>query len=147
MTQVVLDNEYPAWATQPLVVYRAYWGAVSFQEPVAPGASSDPQDTVAASANTAYAILAPGWAPTDASSALPTSFVLLQSREGFAVHLNDTLHIPVNDTTFAGNCAANSTLSQLQADFILQLVFTPNIYPDAAAPFTYDPATCTTSMP
>src|SRR6202035_3663349 len=77
-TQVVLDNGYPPYAAGPLVVYRAQWQAVSFPAPVAPGASSDPQDTLAASDNTAYVLLAPGWDPS--SSAPPTAFIALQSR-------------------------------------------------------------------
>jgi hypothetical protein len=135
---VVLDNDYPPFATVPLPVYRAYWQAVSFPAPVAPGSSSDPQDTVPASDNTAYALLAPGWDPSGATP--PTAFVVVQSREGFGVHLNDTLHIPVDDTAFAGNCAAGSPLTQAQADFITQLVF-----PCDFASFRYDAATCTTT--
>jgi hypothetical protein len=66
--------------------------------------------------------------------------VVLQSRASFDVHLNDTLHIPVDDSTFQGSCAAKSALSQSQADFITQLVF-----PDVFASFHYDAATCTLS--
>ena len=137
-TSVVLDNGYPVYTTVPLVVYRAQWQAVSFEDPVAPGTSSDQEDTLAASDNTAYVLLAPGWDP--ASSTPPTSFIALQSRGGFAVHLGDTLHIPVDDTTFAGNCAAGSFLTQAQADFITQLVFESD-----SGSFAYDPATYTTT--
>jgi hypothetical protein len=137
-TSVVLDNGYAPYTTVPLVVYRAYWQAVSFEDPVAPGASSAPQSTVPASDNTAYVLLAPGWDPT--SSAPPTSFIALQSRSGFAVHLGDTVHIPVDDTTFAGNCASGSVLTQAQADFITQLVFAND-----SGSFTYDAASCTTT--
>jgi hypothetical protein len=123
----------------PLVVYDAYWQAVSFAgSPIAPGASSDPQSSVPASDNTAYVVLAPGWDP--ASSAPPTSFVVLQSRSGFSAHLGDTLHIPVSDATFAGNCAARSFLTQDQADFVSRLVF-----PGVFANLHYDPSTCTTT--
>jgi hypothetical protein len=140
-TQVALDNDYPA--SSSLTVYRAFWQAVSFQEPVLPGTSSQPQGTVPASANTAYVILARNWDPD--GGALPTQFVLLQSKEGFGVHLNDTLHIPVDDAHFSGGCNAESPpLTQEQADFIIDQVFTPTIFPDAAAPFRYDAATCTT---
>jgi len=140
-TTVVLDNNYPPSQTRPLVVYRAYWQAVPFQQPVGPGASSDAQSTVPASANTAYVLLAPGW---DADgSAPPTSFVVMESRSGFGVHLNDTLHIAVDDTTFLGNCAAGSVLPQAEADFILQRIFTQTVFPDAFAPFRYEVATCT----
>jgi hypothetical protein len=98
---------------------------------------------VAASANTAYVVLAPGWDPTSdpTSTTQPTSFIVLQSRDGFAVNLGDTLHIPVDDTTFAGNCTAGSVLTQAQADFITQLVF-----PSTFRSFHYDAATCTTTQ-
>jgi hypothetical protein len=138
-TNVVLDNDYPAAQAAPLVAYAAIWQAVIFPSPVAPGSSSAPQSTVPASANTAYVVLAPGWDPT--SPTKPTSFVVLQSRSGFAVDLGDTLHIPVDDTTFAGNCAAGSLLTQAQADFITQYVF-----PSTFAGFHYDAATCTTTQ-
>ncbi len=137
-TYVVLDNQYPPSMTRPLVVYHAFWQAVPFQTPVPPGSSSDPQSTVAASANTAYAVLAPGWDPTTTTP--PMSFVVMQSRDGFAVHLNETLHIPVNDTTFAGNCTAGSSLSQDQADFITRRVFLMDF-----AGLEYDAAHCTTT--
>jgi hypothetical protein len=140
-TTVILDNDYSAASN--LVVYRAFYQSVSFQEPIPPGSSSQPQNPpIPASANTAYVILAPGWDPD--SSAAPTSFVLLQSRQGYAVHLNDTLHIVVNDANFVGNCAAGMPLTQNEADVIVNFVFTPTIFPDAAAPFRYDAATCQT---
>lgn len=145
-TAVVVDNDYAPTPAKPKVVYRAYWQAVSFPEPIPPGASSNPQNTVPASDNMAYVALAPGWDPD--SSAPPTSFVLLQSRNGFGVHLGDTVHIPVDDATFIGNCASGSFLSQAQADLITQL-FTEPIFPDAspALPsFRYEAATCTTTL-
>jgi hypothetical protein len=98
----------------------------------------NPDETVPASANTAYAVLAPGWDPTSSTS--PTSFVALQSRTGFSVQLGDTLQIPVEDKTFMGNCASKSFLSQSQADLITQRIF-PSIF----ASLRYDPATCTTT--
>jgi hypothetical protein len=137
-TKVVLDNRYPPSTENALVVDRAHWQAVSFTTPVAPGSSSDPQSTVPASANTAYVLLAPGW---DGAST-PASFIVLQSRGGFAVHLDDTLHIPVDDTTFAGNCATGSVLAQADADFITARVFDAEL-----AGRRYDPASCTTSGP
>jgi len=136
-TYVVLENNYPR-STVPLVVYHAFWQAISFQTPVAPGSSSDVQDTIPASANTAYAILAPGWDVT--SSIAPTSLIAIQSRNGFEVHLNGTLHIAVDDRTFDGNCASGSFLSPKQADFITQRVFASDF-----AGLSYDAATCTTT--
>ena len=136
-TYVVLDNNYPPSGT-PLIVYHAFWQAVSFQTPVLPGSSSDKQNTIPASANTAYVVLAPGWDST--SSTAPTSFIVMQSRGGFGVHLDNTLHIPVEDAAFIGNCAANSFLSQEQADFITQRVFASDF-----VGLSYDRATCTTA--
>jgi hypothetical protein len=98
----------------------------------------NPDDTVPASANTAYVILAPGWDPK--SPTPPTSLVGMQSRNGFGVELGDTLQIPVDDATFIGNCASGSSLSQAQADFITQFVF-----PSDFATLRYDAATCTTA--
>jgi hypothetical protein len=137
-TRVVLDNQYPPSTTNALVIFQAFWQAVSFTTAIPPGASSDSQSTVAASANTAYVLLAPGFDPD--VDATPTSFVVLQSLTGFGVHFNTTLHIPVDDTTFVGNCAAGSFLTQDQADFITQRVFASTF-----AGLHYDAATCTTT--
>jgi hypothetical protein len=137
-TNVVLDNRYPPSTTDALVVYHAFWQAVSFTTPIRPGASSDPQNTVAASANTAYVLLAPGWDPTQSTS--PPSLIVLSSQTGFDVHVNQTLRIPVDDSTFVGNCAAGRFLPQDQADFITQRVFASDF-----AGRSYDAATCTTS--
>jgi hypothetical protein len=137
-TFVVLENAYPV--SSGLVIYDAFWQAVSFEDagPLAPGASSGPESTVPCSANTAYAILAPGWDP--ASGAMPTTFVVLQSKQGYEVHVSGTVEIPVSDASFAGNCVAGSFLTQSQADFITQFVF-PGIF----AGLRYDAATCTTT--
>jgi hypothetical protein len=137
-TDVDLRNDYPASGAAALVVYEASWQAVSFQTPLPPGLSSGPQTTVPASDNTAYAVLAPGWDPSSTSP--PTAFVVLQSRGGFAVAVDQTLHISVSDATFAGNCATGNALAQSQADFITQLVF-----PSTFAGVRYDAATCTTT--
>jgi len=135
-TFVVLENDYPAGSG--LVIYQAFWQAVSFQTPIAPGSSSDPQNTVPASANTAYVVLAPGWDPS--SNTTPTTFIVLQSREGYGVHVSHTVDIPVSDATFAGDCAAGSFLTQSQADFVTERVFS-GIFDR----FKYDAATCTTT--
>jgi hypothetical protein len=137
-TRVVLANGYPASATLPLTIYVAQWQAVAFADPVPPGASSDAKDANPCSPNTAWAVLAPGWDP--ASSQGPGSFVVLESRSGFGAELGDTLTIPVDDAHFAGNCAAGSTLTQAQADFITQTVFA-----SVFAGLRYDAATCTTT--
>jgi hypothetical protein len=137
-TDVVIENRYTSATPSPLVIYRAAWHAVSFKEPIAPGAASAAETTVPASSNTAYVVVAPGWDP--ASATKPTRLVVLQSRDGFHAHLDTTLHIPVDDTTFAGNCAAGSHLSQADADVLTQLVF-----PADFADVTYDAATCTST--
>lgn len=140
---VVLDNDYAPMAAVALPVYFALWQAVVFADPVAPGSSSPVESSLAATDNTAYVVLAPGWDPT--SKTPPTSFILMQSRSGFTVHLDETLHIPVDDSTFVGNCAAGSFLSQEQADFIAERVFTSAIFDAAPRPFHYDAATCAMS--
>ena len=135
-TYVTLGNDYPVGSA--LVVYAADWQAIPFQTPISPGASSDPASTIAASENTAYAVVAPGWDPTSAS--LPTSFIVLQSRTGYSVHLDNTLRISLSDATFDGSCAAGVPLTQREADFITKLVF-----PGVFAGLRYDAATCTTT--
>lgn len=137
-TDVVFDNRYPASSAIPLVVYRAQWQAVWVDASIPPGSSSAGQISVPASTNTAYVVLAPGWDP--ASSSVPASFVVMQSTGGFDLHLDTTLHIPIDDTTFTGNCASGSFLSQAQADFITQFIF-----PGDFASLRYDAATCTTT--
>jgi len=138
MTSVVLDNEYAPDTS--LVVYDAYWLNVSFAgQPVPPGSSSVPESTVPTSGNTAYTVLAPGWDPT--STTPPRALVVLQSRSGFGLALGDTLHIPVDDDTFEGNCAAGSPLTQDQADFLTQIVFAADF-----AGLAYDAANCTTTQ-
>ncbi len=137
-TSVVLENRYPPSTSTPLVIYQAFWQAVSFTTPIPPGSSSGPESTIAASANAAYVALAPGWNPMNSTP--PTFYVVLQSRIGFSVQLNQTLSIAVDDTTFAGNCAAGSFLSQTQADFLTQIVFS-----SLFAGLSYDAATCTTT--
>jgi hypothetical protein len=91
---------------------------------------------VPASDNTAYVILAPGWDPT--STTTPTSFIVLQSREGFGVAFDETLRIPVDDSTFIGNCGSGSFLPQAKADFITRYVFQ-----GLFASLRYDAARCT----
>ncbi len=146
-TFAVLDNRYPESTTKPNVVYQAFWQAVAFTQDggllgtggLPPGASSDAGSTVAASANLAYVVLAPGYDVTG-DAGPPTSLVVLESRTGFSVSLNQTLHIPVDDATFAGNCAAGSSLSQAEANFLTQIVFAPLF-----TSVSYDAASCTST--
>jgi hypothetical protein len=135
---VAIENAYPSTGASPLIIYSAFWQAVAFQTPVVPGGSSGPQNTVPATANTAYVLLAPGWDPTNSTP--PTAFIVLQSESGFAAQLDEALDIRVDDSTFIGNCGAGSYLTREQADFITQRVFQSTF-----AGLTYDPATCTTT--
>ena len=135
-TYVVIDNNYSL--STSFVIYRAFWQSASFPTPVPPGSSSDPQAALPASANTAYVVLAPNWNP--ASSNAPTAFIVMQSRSGFELHLDHTLHIPVDDVNFVGNCSAGSILSQDEADLITQRVFA-----DTFTDLRYDATTCTTT--
>jgi hypothetical protein len=137
-TTVVVENDYRPSTTDAFVIYRAFWQAVSFDTPLVPGTSSAPKDTVAASANEAYVLLAPGWDPTSATA--PTRFIVLQSVQGFDVHFNSRLRIPVDDVTFAGNCTSGTPLGQAEADFITERVFAADF-----AGLQYDATTCTTT--
>jgi hypothetical protein len=136
-TTATIDNQYPSGSAPELVVFTAFWQSARFSTPIPPGSASDPQNTPSASENTAYVVLAPGWDPSSAS--LPLSFVVLQSKAGFAVHIGEALVIPVDDTGFAGRCAVGSFLTQDQADFMTQRVFA-----DTFAGLHYDASTCTT---
>ena len=136
-TTAIAENRYSTTDATPLVVYRAFWQAVPFNDPVMPGESSTEQPIVPASPNTAYALLAPGWDP---EAGTPTSFILLESRGDFGANFNDTLRIPIDDAHFTGNCAAGSRLTQAKADFIAQQVF-----PAVLGSFNYDALTCKTT--
>ena len=147
-TTVVIENRYPPLATNELVIYRASYKEVgevpvdngpAFNQPIMPGSASDPQPVVASSDNPAYVLLAPGWDP--ASPSPPTSFVVLESHAGFSVNYGTELRIAVDDTTFAGNCAAGSVLTQADADFITQRIFRAEF-----ANLHYDAASCTTTV-
>jgi hypothetical protein len=141
-TFVVLENDYPAPSgssgSSGMVIYESFWEAATFSTPIPPGSSSTPMVAVPASANTAYVLLAPGWDPT--STTPPTRFVVLESKQGYGVDVSNTVDIPVSDATFTGNCAAGSFLTQVQADFLTQIVFS-----SVFAGFRYDAATCTTT--
>ena len=138
-TSAVIDNRYPASDAAPFVVFKAFWQAVPFNDPVMPGESSPEQSSVSASPNTAYALIAPGW-DADAGPT-PSSFILLRSRGDFGLNFDDTLHIPIDDAHFTGNCAVGSRLTQDEADFISQQVF-----PADMASFNYDALTCKATL-
>jgi hypothetical protein len=141
-TSAVVDNAYPASPDPPItgpqiVVYKVWWAATLFEEPVAPTGSSDVERSVPTS-DIAYALLAPGWDP--ASGVPPTKLVPVRSKNKLAAPRGDTLHIVVSDDTFRGSCDARQPLSQEDADII-----TKRIFPGEFANVTYDAKTCTTS--
>ena len=61
-TTVVVDNGFPAAADAAgtMTVFKVWWVTTLFPSPVAPGASSETERTIAAT-DFAYALLAPGW--------------------------------------------------------------------------------------
>lgn len=137
-----LDNDYPYvdGGARQVVVYKAWWGATLFADPVAPGGSSDALRTATGN-DTAYALLAPGWSAT--STTPPTVLIPVRSRAPLVAVRGDALHVSVSETTFEGDCAAKSSLSQADADFI-----TSRIFPGDFAGFRYDAKTCVlTALP
>ena len=133
-SHAVVDNGYAAPNT---VVYRAWWVATYFPDPV-PGATTSSEQRSVPASDFAYAVLAPDWDPSSATP--PTRFVVLKSKAPLALARGETLHIVVDDQTFAGSCAAAQPLSQDDADFITQRIF-----PGEFANATYDAKTCTTT--
>ncbi len=135
-TRVQFVNAFaPTDATAAYVIFQASWQAVSVPGPIAPGQSSDAANTVPASNNPAYVLVAPGW--NGDPNVMPTSLIALQSNP-LTVHLDDTLTIVVNDESFFGDCAAGSHLPQATADFIVGQVFAAQL-----GNVTYDAETCT----
>ena len=131
----VLDNKYPPSAT-PLVVYRAAFETATFGDPVPPGSSSTPQRTEPTSGDNCYVLLAPGWTPT--TSPAPTSFVIMKSVQTFGVGAGEVVHIPIDDSSFIGNCATGRVLPQEEATVIAKSFFR-----DLLAGVEYNAATCT----
>lgn len=141
-TYAVVENAYPAVPeggdpSQSMVVYKVWWVATLFPDPVAPGVSSAELRSVSAF-GVAVALLAPGWDP--ASGTPPTTLIPIKSKEVLKVKRGETLKITVNDDTFGGNCAAHQGMTQEDADFI-----TERIFPGDFANVKYDAKTCTTS--
>jgi hypothetical protein len=130
-TSAVVDN-----ASSSVTVYKAWWGATLFRDPVAPSAESETERTVPSN-DFAYALLAPGWDPN--SGAPPSRLVAVRSSAPLSATRGDTLHIVVSDDAFVGDCAAGKPLSQDDADFITQRIF-----PGDFAGGVYDATTCTT---
>ena len=143
-TKAVVDNGYPVIAdggppAASVVVYKAWWAATLFDDPVAPGETSDEKRSVPES-DFVYALLAPGWDP--ASGSPPTKLVAMKSKQKLAATRGDTLRIVVSDGTFAGNCAANQPLSQEDADFVTQRIF-----PGSFANVVYSAQSCASLVP
>ncbi len=138
-TTAIVDNAYPsvpdgASNAGEVTVYKVWYGATLFRFPVAPGGESESERTELGSA-TAYAVLAPGWAPSSATA--PTQFVAVESKAPLSVNRGDTLHIAVSDARFTGRCGGSAPLSQTEADFVTQRIF-----PAEFAGVHYDAATC-----
>jgi hypothetical protein len=123
--------------SEEVTVFKVWWSTSLLPDPVAPGKEGQTERTVA-NRNFAYAILAPGWDPS--SSSPPARFLPLKSGGPLNVGRGDTLHVHVSDSTFVGDCAANKTLSQDDADFITQRIF-----PAEFTGKTYDAKSCTIS--
>ncbi len=118
-TFVVLENRYPASATNGAVVYQAFWQAISFQTPIAPGSRRARRAPLLHRAT--WPTSFPPWVGPDQCQATD-ALIVLQSRGGFSVSFNQTLHIPVDDATFAGICAAGRVLSQAEGNFLTDIV-------------------------
>jgi hypothetical protein len=137
-TTVVVDNGFPAAADAAgtMTVFKVWWVTTLFPSPVAPGASSETERTIAAT-DFAYALLAPGWSP---GGGPPARLVALASAQPLTATPHDLLTITVDDAHFVGDCAAGSTLDAADAELIVERIF-----PGDFAGATYDPSTCTTT--
>jgi hypothetical protein len=142
-TTAVVENGYalPATGAAPAntttTVFKTWWVTTLFPIPVAAGASSETERTIAAS-DFAYALLAPGWSPD--SGAPPPRLVAVKSVQKLTVAAHDLLTIIVSDDRFAGNCAAGTTLTNDDARLIVERIF-----PGELAGMSYDAATCTST--
>lgn len=116
-----------------LTVFKAWWGTALFVDGVVPGATSGPQRTTPQTAY-AYALLAPGWDPSNGGP--PTSLIAVRSNVRLSSARGQMLSIRVSDLDFTGRCGA-TPLSQTDADFITQRIF-----PAEFAGGHYDAATC-----
>ena len=139
-TFAVVENAYPEVPdggdpAERMVVYKVWWVATMFSDPVAPGVSSEEVRSVSAF-GVAIALLAPGWDPE--SGAPPTTLIPVKSKEVLKVKRGETLRIKISDETFGGNCAAKQAMVQADADFI-----TERIFPGDFANVHYDAKTCT----
>jgi hypothetical protein len=138
-TFAIVDNDYTAppdgAAFVGVTLYKVWWSTALFDAPLAPGAESDSQRVVTTD-DTAYALLAPGWAAS--SGAPPTKLIPIKGKATLSVKRGDTVHIRVSDLTMTGNCGAGQPLSQADADFITQRIF-----PGDFAGGAYDASSCT----
>jgi hypothetical protein len=134
-TSSVVENAYPAvdGGVGPMV-YRAWWLATYYGDPVAPRGTSATERSVPGT-DFAYAVLAPDWDPT--SPTPPKRLVALRSKTKIDASRGDALAIVVDDAHFDGNCEGGKLLAQADADFI-----TERIFPGEFAGKTYDAQTC-----
>jgi hypothetical protein len=122
----------------PITVFKAWWLATLFPDPVAPGDTSASQRTIPGS-DYAYALTAPGWLPDQPEQ--PRKLVVLRSRNKVVATRHDPLAIIVTDEAFVGNCAAGAPLDADEAQRIVERIF-----PAEFVGSQYDPTTCTTSL-
>ncbi len=137
-TRAVLYDRFGASTDD--VVFAARWENVAFTTPLAPGEASPPEPAFESSGTPAYVVVAPGF--DLASPDPPATLLLLESKQLIGVALGAGVTIDVDDTTFTGDCNADSMLPQADADLMTERVF-----PALFAGRRYDAATCTTEAP
>jgi hypothetical protein len=123
-TTAVVVNAYPAAGS---TVTKVWWLTTLFPNAIDPGATSETERTVPGT-DFAYALLA---------GAPPARPIALKSRQKLTAAAHEPMTIVVSDDTFAGDCAAGSTLDPDDARLI-----TEQIFPGDFAGASYDPATC-----
>jgi len=138
-TNAVMTNGYPTTpdggdAATQTVVFKVWWSASLFDDPIPAGLDSETNRVVPAS-DYAYALLVPNWDPS--SHTPPSTLIPVRTNEKWSASRGDTLHITISDETVIGNCAAGKPLSQDDADFITQRIFPGNF-----ANVVYDAPTC-----
>jgi hypothetical protein len=137
-TTAVVENGFAApkggGAAGAVTVYKTWWVTTLFPDAVASGETSAPERTIPA-ADYAYALLAPGWSPSDGGA--PAHLVAVKSTAKLSVAVHGVLRIVVSDDTFTGDCAAGAPLGADDARLIVERIF-----PGDFAGSVYDPSTC-----
>jgi hypothetical protein len=137
-TRAVLYDQFVASTKN--VVFAAQWENIAFTTSLAPGEASPPEPAFESSGTPAYVVVAPDF---DLSSPEPpATLLLLESKQLIGVALGTGVTIAVDDTTFTGDCDADSMLPQADADLMTERVF-PGLFVGRR----YDAATCMTEAP